>query len=541
MTAFEDYLQAELPKRSALETYETVSYDGDPNSGSAPAALQGAPKGTWFLQQTGTIFWRKRTSAANSWIIASINETYEEMDIYVRAADGSDSNLGTISEPLATLTEAVNRIPFHVNHTIRIHVGPHTGSGYQRPTISQKALNENIYIIGDGGGGVTDGFTEILSSTAALAGSTDRIVKSSGLSTSQYGGFGQYWGATIEILSGAAAGDRRTILNNTATDIVPNAPFTAAIGTGDLYRIVTPETTIYYTDQNNTILCSGLGVFIDEQFAESRGKSLFLINFKVDTNQSVLKLSMYNSSVIFLGVELSKKSNLLISSGTAISGIESVNGITDYNILSVVADLGVPNQKSWAGWGMSIRNQTAANGYLYLYGYGLFFGSLNVQELANVRCRVDLFFGSIWRGDFSALSNGDESIITIAPIFMDIKIGSLTTSPKGIVNSGNLKVFSFGSNTLYVKSSGNGLECDSNGLTLLNILIAGGLNIETSSGIGMLTKTHGKIRASSNPPVISASGNDFSEDNGTTIRAISVLALNTSFSHLFHGSIYRGF
>jgi len=538
MTAFEDFVNLELPRRSAFLTYEITSYDGNPNSGSAPAALQGAPKGTWFLQQTGTIFWRKRTSAANSWIIASINETYEEMDIYVRAADGSDSNLGTISEPLATLTEAVNRIPFHVNHAIRIHVAPHTGSGYIRPNIRQKVLSQNIYIIGDGGGGSSDGFTEILSSTAALAGSSNLLIKTSGLSTTEYGGFGEYWGKTIEILTGAAAGDRRTIRNNTATDIYPNTPFSATISTGDTYRIVEPETVIYYSDPNDLILASGVGLYINEQYTTDRGNSLFLINFKLETTQSFFEVSFSNSSVVFLGVEFAKRAKITNTRALFASGIENINSVADYNVISAYNDLGAPNEKSWAGWGCVIINSTVGQGSLSLYGGGDYIGSINIESLANVRCKCTLVFGSIWGGQYQAISNTHESILYISSTFTDILIGSLTATGIGIDNGGYLNIATFGSIKTILKSSGNSIISKQNGLALF--ITTGGIELYTTSGIGMVTKNHGQIQVSLFPPTISASGNDFSEDNGATIRAIATLTNNTSFDDLTHGSIYRG-
>lgn len=537
-TDFEIYMAANMPKRSALETYESVGYDGNPNNGSAPAALQNAPKGTWFLQQTGTIYWRKRSSAANSWIIASINETYEEMDIYVRAIDGSDNNLGTSSSPLATLTEAVNRIPYHVNHAIRIHVGPHSGSGYIRPIITQKALNENIYIIGDGGGGGTDGFTELLSSTAALSGSSNQVIKTSGLSTTEYGGFGEYWGKTIEILTGSAAGDRRTIRDNTATDIYPNAPFSATISTGDTYRIIEPETVIYYSDPNNLILASGVGTHIDEQYTTDRGNSLFLINFKLETTQSYFEISFSNTSVVFLGIEFAKRPKITVTRTLFASGVENINSVADYNVRSAYNDLDTPNEKSWAGWGCVVINSTVGQGSLSLYGGGNYIGSINAEYMNNVRCKTTFVFGSIWGGQYQAILNTHESVLYISSTFKDILIGSLTATTIGIDNGGYLNIATFGSIKTIIKCSGNVITSKQNGLAIF--ITSGGIELYTTSGIGMVTKNHGQIQVSLLPPTISASGNDFSEDNGTTIRSIAVLTNNISFDDLTHGSIYRG-
>ena len=49
MGAFEDFVTTELPLRPALLIHSDVGYDGDPNSGSAPAVIQGSPVGTFYL------------------------------------------------------------------------------------------------------------------------------------------------------------------------------------------------------------------------------------------------------------------------------------------------------------------------------------------------------------------------------------------------------------------------------------------------------------------------------------------------------------
>lgn len=60
MGAFEDFVTLELPRRSAFLTVEIAGYDGDPNHPDAPAILDGAPKGTWYLRETpNDIYYRK--------------------------------------------------------------------------------------------------------------------------------------------------------------------------------------------------------------------------------------------------------------------------------------------------------------------------------------------------------------------------------------------------------------------------------------------------------------------------------------------------
>ena len=69
MTAFEDFVNLEVPRRPALLTVAITSYDGDPNGGGAPAILIGAPVGTFYQQETPETLWRK--GVGGTWANAS--------------------------------------------------------------------------------------------------------------------------------------------------------------------------------------------------------------------------------------------------------------------------------------------------------------------------------------------------------------------------------------------------------------------------------------------------------------------------------------
>jgi hypothetical protein len=69
MSAFEDFVNLELPRRPALLTYEITGYQGDPNDGGAPAILQGAPKGTFYLRNTDQVLWRKAATGTTTWVV----------------------------------------------------------------------------------------------------------------------------------------------------------------------------------------------------------------------------------------------------------------------------------------------------------------------------------------------------------------------------------------------------------------------------------------------------------------------------------------
>lgn len=58
-TPFEEFVNRELPRRSALLTLALTSWDDNPNLGGAPAIISGAPLGTWYHENTADVYWRK--------------------------------------------------------------------------------------------------------------------------------------------------------------------------------------------------------------------------------------------------------------------------------------------------------------------------------------------------------------------------------------------------------------------------------------------------------------------------------------------------
>lgn len=67
-TPFETFVNTELPNRPSLLTKELCgSYEGNPNDLSAPNILKLAPKGSFYLRNTDSILWRKKTDDPTSW------------------------------------------------------------------------------------------------------------------------------------------------------------------------------------------------------------------------------------------------------------------------------------------------------------------------------------------------------------------------------------------------------------------------------------------------------------------------------------------
>jgi len=142
-----------------------------------------------------------------------LDQTLASITLYVDDATGDDANDGSSTHPLKTLTEAMDRVPLQILHPVRIFVANHTGTGYTWTPLTKKLLNQNIYVHGGWllwNGTVWEedplhpGKTELVASVAALSGSSTSVVKCSDAIEGMQG-------ATIEILTGAAAGNRRTI------------------------------------------------------------------------------------------------------------------------------------------------------------------------------------------------------------------------------------------------------------------------------------------------------------------------------------------
>lgn len=101
MTSFQDFVNRELPRRSAHLTVELTGYDDDPNDSAAPAIITSSPKGTWYLRETPYNTWyRKNADGVWEFNLA------DQVTIYVDATSGDDANPGTSTSPVQTFKRA---------------------------------------------------------------------------------------------------------------------------------------------------------------------------------------------------------------------------------------------------------------------------------------------------------------------------------------------------------------------------------------------------------------------------------------------------
>jgi hypothetical protein len=343
------------------------------------------------------------------------------LHLWVRAVDGDDANHGLdANHPLETMQAAYDRIPY-LNPTTVIHVGPHTGDGYEHGSLGPLAMLNHVIVIGDGGGDpLSDGFTQLLAPTAAVAGSDKtKIVTAGGMTVDAY------QRKSVLVLTGAAAGDRRTINSNSATEIQPCYDFSAAVAAGDTFRVVEPAIRFKYTkitDDDQGVarpMVVGCGTHSHSSESSAGQGRVWLVNLQFNSAVRINMLVLKNSGVVFLGVDLYSSYSWPIpvldcESSTINTGYETKSHVTVTRAIyplvpSVVSLLGVPNVRSWAGWGLT----AVLTGSVYV-AYGSLSGWIVAPLfLATLNGRANIDGGRIDPNGLHAFQGGKVEVVPI--------------------------------------------------------------------------------------------------------------------------------
>lgn len=460
----------------------------------------------------------------------------KRMDLYVRAADGDDDNEGSSTYPLETLQAAVDRIPHLVDGIVVIHVGPHTGDGYAMFELSDRILRQNIFFYADGGGGGTDGFTELVAATPALAGSTAQTVKTSGLAV-------DYGGKTIEILTGAAAGDRRTLQVTTATDLTVARSFTAAVAEGDSYRIVEPETDLElsWPDTENALIkgCgTGERLVYPVQTFFNNPTSVWLINFKLkDPVYASPYLAILQSSISLFGVEFDGSYGSFFMDSSAVKmGVEGLDTVGYVGSAPSGKDVfGAPNDTSWSGWGVHVNmDLPVAN---FSVTGGSFWGVLVSRGTVVVNnAQGWISGGNLLQGIGIVRPEWPYTYVLVYP---EPYLGN----PRPLIGCGagasgvNECVHASGGllEVVYCTLSGAGDGLFAEVWGRIHDTYCNG----TVDGIGARTRTNGQIFYDHAPGITGLAG-DLSADDGATTYPKSTLApAKTALIDSIHGRIFR--
>lgn len=252
MGAFEDFVNLELPRRSALLTVENTGYDGDPNDGGAPSIFAGAPKGTWYLRETPSgIFYRK--NPASVWEegggggggSSNVRATTAALIFAVNGSTGSDAPSEDRPEgitggdysafPFATIQAAVNAVPIFIQHSVTINVvqagnyaGFSIGGFYTRgQTFAVNGLQAQVTpTSGPATGTASSGTSKSLTLTGA------------GWTVDNF------QGKFCRIISGQGAGQRFIIATNTADTLYFAGRMSPVPNNTSVFEITEPKTII---------------------------------------------------------------------------------------------------------------------------------------------------------------------------------------------------------------------------------------------------------------------------------------------------------
>lgn len=248
MSAFEDFVNLELPRRPTLLTQEITSYQGDPNAGGAPSIIQNSPKGTFYLNNSDAGLWRKTTASVGSWQLVgggSKDETTAPITYYVNGSSGNDANDGlTSGSAFATIQHAISLIPRVIRHLVTVNVA---SGNYQGFFIAGRTIDPapdptnslaGIYVVGSyvTATVATGSATGVLTSTTTggdVNSPTPTVVGDSVNALT----VNNVKGKLLKMTSGANVGTILPILSNTATTIT--VCFNEALGAiGDTYTIL---------------------------------------------------------------------------------------------------------------------------------------------------------------------------------------------------------------------------------------------------------------------------------------------------------------
>jgi hypothetical protein len=465
--------------------------------------------------------------------------TSGEMTLYVDDATGDDGNPGTRLLPLKTIVEARSRVPLYIRHTVRIFVADHTGAGYEWPIFGPHILEKNLHAHGgwrlyNPGTGKWDedplhtGKNIIVPSTAAGAGSTALVVKSGGLAVNAY------QGKYIEILSGPAAGDVRSIRNNTATDIVPDVDFSAVVAAGNNYQIFDSTVKVINSSGNFAQrLAQGVGILTSKYSGNNERVSygLFIENIEI-SGGGFYGIINEDSVVRGYGVKLNSGfgSNAISSRGNLCFGVDfsdSWGGNPASLAPAVWADYGLPAVTSWSGWGLTCDDLLLENVDTFVASV-IILGNFNLLAASNFR---------LLGGFFRALNNG---FISEAPSTRGKRNGWIYCGHAQrflVVNADAVPAIQNFYGDLYLQaidltSAGDGIVCSHEGYAMVHDVTG------NATGIGLRTKYGGTIRVDHPVSIVGAAG-DWSFNDGLTVHTNAELVNNSVWTDILYGKILR--
>lgn len=284
--------------------------------------------------------------------------------LYVAAGIGDDDDDGTTTgTALQTIAEAINRIPIVTQQEVIIHVRTPGGEGgYSFEGLPPRLLGHTILFYADD---VWDPgvYAEYVSATPSAFGTGANVVVDAGFLTDELKN------KTIEMVDGAAVGQRRTVRNNTATDIIPVAPFNPPPVAGDNYRIITPAITISIdpSPSDNGKVVSARGASTTRYQRDDRSGALVFVGFELHASDPERELALGVPLVMYGCMYDPLITTSVASVWCGMDAFVLATNTPQANI--PVALLGVADENTWLGWGVYLPEFVNIIHAPYAYGY----------------------------------------------------------------------------------------------------------------------------------------------------------------------------
>lgn len=245
----------DITETGGAESLE-YSFDGTNTAGvlaaGATVSLNTFSNGVWLKNGSGiaeaTVVARSSTTTPSN--MATV--TTSTLHLYANATTGDDSNDGySLAAPKLTLQAVFDLVPDIVKHLVYVHLA------------GTFVLTDNVYVIRTclpGGIILLDGDETLRTAVDDNAGSNYTSTASGTFLLTHAAAawtVDEHTGYMVEVLTGPAAGQVRTVHSNTAQDLVPTKPFSVDPTIGATYRIIRPTTEISATAASYVSICFG--------------------------------------------------------------------------------------------------------------------------------------------------------------------------------------------------------------------------------------------------------------------------------------------
>ena len=352
--------------------------------------------------------------------------------IYVSQANGVDTNSGLASTaPIATAQDYIDRFPTGPAWATIWHFDSGNHTEFSVPAGWGRVAP--IWMVGDGAGQVgDDGFVEVRVAEAAVAGSTERIIVTSGSVTTAL------VGSTIEVTSGVAIGAMRHI-NNVVGDNLYVTRGLDGMVVGDTFRVVDPGPIVQFTTPNAVIaanigatkLRAPIGV------PQALRTTIGIVNMTWDFTGAT-GCSMPDVQVVAFGWKLTGSTMGPVFGNASVSAAQehAATTVTPWSeALPYIIAAGATNPATeaairlrWVGWGVSSTTSNDTTIFAAIGGYltqtltgrctlkggemllqggsgGLFVGD------PDTLCRLEIAATSSW---YAAFTSASRSLLLIS-------------------------------------------------------------------------------------------------------------------------------